>query len=164
MILYLQRKAWVLKFNDNFVSARKQQRLRKQKDQQQMSALELEDDIFEKPFGSDFQRWRQTKKEFCWCLARDCRLVWQDHAQIEKKTSFQLPITLAQTGAPWDIRGHGEKSHVVPLGHSSVVHLILFISSDSPVCNELVFRSCCRSRAIHWRGWNLHLGKAKAAG
>ena len=56
MILYLQRKAWVLKFNDNFVSARKQQRLRKQKDQQQMSALELEDDIFEKPFGSDFQR------------------------------------------------------------------------------------------------------------
>jgi hypothetical protein len=56
MILYLQREAWVLKFNDNFVSARKQQRLRKQKDQQQMSALELEDDIFEKPFGSDFQR------------------------------------------------------------------------------------------------------------
>jgi len=29
----------------------------------------------------------------------------------------------------------------VPLGHSSVVHLILFISSDSPVCNEQVVPS-----------------------
>ena len=57
MTLYLQKKAWVLKFNDQFVSARKQQKLRKQKkSESELGALELDDDIFSNPFGSNFQR------------------------------------------------------------------------------------------------------------
>ena len=58
-MLYLQRKSWVLKFNDSFISARKQQKLRRQKRQQEIGAdipEEWLEDPLNRTFGDDVER------------------------------------------------------------------------------------------------------------
>lgn len=52
-MLYLQRKTWVLRCNDQFVSARKQQKLRRKKQAEQAGAS-YPDEWYEDPFSRKF--------------------------------------------------------------------------------------------------------------
>ena len=58
MVMYHAKKSWILKFNDEFVSARKQTKLRKQKQQecQHVFPDEWFEDPFEIRFGTDLIR------------------------------------------------------------------------------------------------------------
>ena len=59
MMLYHARKSWILKFDNSFVSARKQQRLRRQSAQKSIFAAEIEErieDPFSVCYGSDLIR------------------------------------------------------------------------------------------------------------
>jgi hypothetical protein len=58
-MMFLQRKSWVLKFNDTCISARKQQRMRRQKMKEEVGAdltQEWLEDPFARYFGTDIQR------------------------------------------------------------------------------------------------------------
>ena len=58
MVMYHAKKSWILKFNDEFVSVRKQTKLRKQKQQECQNVFPDEwfEDPFEIRFGTDLIR------------------------------------------------------------------------------------------------------------
>ena len=58
MMLYHQRKSWILKFNNEFISARKQQKMRRQKAQSMQDDLPDEwwSDPFARRFGTALER------------------------------------------------------------------------------------------------------------